>query len=517
MSIQSPLHTPGSPVFDPGSRHVLDSMPGVAYVETEGSTGMTSYVSPRIEALTGHPPERFVESRAFWYSLIHPDDRARIEAADLVADATSAPYLEEYRLIATDGRIVWVRDESVFVPAPEQRPGHWIGLIVDISEQKRLETELRSEAVKFKSLAERIPAVVYIEGEGGSDDAPYYISPQYLELFGYTPEERQANPTLWRELLHPEDRERMLEAARRSYELGGFNEDYRMIARDGRTVWVHDETVLIRDEQGTPLFWQGVLYDVTQQKRAEQELAQALDMERLAVERLREADDMKNTFLTAVSHDLRTPLSAILGSAITLESADELGITDDDRRQLIRSLARKARRLTAMVNDLLDIDRLTRGLVQPQQEPVDLGALLGRTVAESDVLDERKVHVRTEPIEAWVDESMVVRIVENLLANAVKHTPPDASIWVGAARSGEGVVLRVEDDGPGVPPEETDRLFEPFERGAASAPSPGLGVGLSLVARFAEAHGGRAWVEDRDGGGASFRVLFPDPAKRSGA
>ena len=134
-----------------------------------------------------------------------------------------------------------------------------------------------------------------------------------------------------------------------------------MVARDGRTVWVHDETVLIRDEQGTPLFWQGVLYDVTQQKRAEQELAQALDMERLAVERLREADDMKNTFLTAVSHDLRTPLSAILGSSITLESADELGITDDDRRQLIRSLARKARRLTAMVNDLLDIDRLTRG------------------------------------------------------------------------------------------------------------------------------------------------------------
>src|SRR4029453_8305762 len=176
------------------------------YVETEGPSGMTSYVSPRIEALTGHAPERFVEARAFWYSLIHPDDRARIEAADLVADATSAPYLEEYRLLATDGRIVWVRDESVFAPASERGPGHWIGLIVDISEQKRLETELRSEAVKFKSLAERIPAVVYIEGEGGSDDAPYYISPQYEELFGYPPAERQANPTLWRELLPPEER-----------------------------------------------------------------------------------------------------------------------------------------------------------------------------------------------------------------------------------------------------------------------------------------------------------------------
>jgi PAS domain S-box-containing protein len=471
-------------------------------------------VSPRIEALTGHPPARFVDSRDFWYSLIHPDDRERIEAADVVADATSAPYLEEYRLLASDGRVVWVRDESVHVPATDERPGHWIGLVVDISEQKRLESELRSEAQKFRSLAEQIPAVVYIEGAGGSADSPVYISPKYEELLGYTPEERRARPTLWRELLHPDDRDRVLLAEERATDDQPFSEDYRMIARDGRVVWVHDVTVPVRDGSGEIICYQGVLYDITEQKRAERELAQALDMERRAVDRLREADDMKNTFLTAVSHDLRTPLSAILGSAITLESADELGITEEDRRQLIRSLSRRARRLTAMVNDLLDIDRLTRGLVQPQREQVDLGALLGRTVAESDVLDERKVHVRTDPIEAWVDDSMVIRIVENLLVNAVKHTPPDASIWVGAARTDEGVVLCVEDDGPGVPPDEAGRLFEPFERGAASSPSPGLGVGLSLVGRFAEAHGGRAWVQGRDGGGASFRVSFPDPAIR---
>jgi PAS domain S-box-containing protein len=764
------MSTPTVPIesdlVHPGLRHVLESMPGVAYVETEGLNGITSYVSPRIERLLGYPPERFVESRSFWFDVIHPDDRARIEAADEASQRTREPYLQDYRMIAADGRVVWVRDEAIHVDASDGQPAHWIGLLVDItrereaearaadveqryrtlieqlpmvtyidapdesltnlyvspqvnellgrpsgmsgeewaqrvhpddrerarretiegvrsgepfaleyrmvrddgrviwvhdsattvrdergepayvlgsfvdvterkeaelrlealerryrtlveqlpavtymdradealtsiyvspqvervlgisaeaftnddawtrhlhpddreratreiraairtgvpftleyrmvrgdgsvvwireqgavvrdddgqpeyvqglyvdvSEQKRLESELRAEAVKFKSLAERIPAVVYIEGEGGSDDAPIYISPQYQELFGYTPEERQARPTLWRELLHPDDRDRVLEAAARSYGTDGFSEDYRMIARDGRVVWVHDETVLIRGDAGEPLFWQGVMYDVSERKRAEQELAQALDLERKAVERLREADDMKNTFLTAVSHDLRTPLSAILGSAITLESADDLGIPEDDRRQLIRSLARKAKRLTSMVNDLLDMDRLTRGLVQPRQELMDLGVLLGRTVAESDILEERTVHVQTEPIEAWLDESMVVRIVENLLVNASKHTPASSTIWVGAESTDEGVVLRVEDDGAGVPLAERERLFEPFERGERSAPSPGMGVGLSLVARFAEAHGGRAWVEDRPGGGASFRVLFPD-------
>jgi PAS domain S-box-containing protein len=512
----TPLDSPGLPLLGAGLDEVLAWMPGVAYVEADRPEGKTYYLSPRIEALTGYPTERFLESRDIWSRLVHPDDLERVRAADQRAEATHEAYHEEYRLLAADGHEVWVRDEASYVPGDVDRPPMWIGLLVDITEQKRLESELRSEAVKFRSLAEQIPAVVYIEGQGGSADSPVYISPQYQELFGYTPEERQARPTLWRELLHPDDRERVLLAEGQADDDHPFSEDYRMIARDGRVVWVHDTTVLVRDESGAPLFYQGVMYDMTEQKRAEQELAQALEMERRAVERLREADEMKNTFLTAVSHDLRTPLAAILGSAITLDNADELSISPDDRRQLTRSLARKAKRLTAMVTDLLDIDRLTRGLVQPRREQMDLGALLGRTVAESDVLEERTVHVQAEPLDAWVDESMVVRIVENLLVNATKHTPPTATIWVGARRVENGVVLLVEDDGPGVPMEERERLFEPFERGERSAPSPGLGVGLSLVARFAEAHGGRAWVEDRAGGGASFRVLFPDPTSRLG-
>ncbi len=494
-------------------RSLVEQLPAVTYMDTADEELTSIYVSPQVETVLGLSADAFVTDGA-WSAHLHPDDREQTVQSLRDAIRAGDPFTLEYRMIRPDGSIVWIRDRGSVVMNEAGEPAYVQGLYEDISEQKRLESDLRSEAVKFKSLAERIPAVVYIEGEGGSDDAPFYMSPQYEDLFGYTPDERQANPTLWRELLHPQDRERAIEAAKRSYEEGGFSEDYRMVARDGRIVWVHDETVLIRDDEGNPLFWQGVLYDISEQKRAEQELAQALEMERRAVDRLREADDMKNTFLTAVSHDLRTPLSAILGSAITLESADELGISAEDRQQLIRSLAKKAKRLTAMVNDLLDMDRLTRGLVQPRRELMDLGALLGRTAAESDVLDERTVHLQAEPIDAWIDESMVVRIVENLLVNAVKHTPPTATIWVGARRVVNGVVLRVEDDGPGVAADERDRLFEPFERGERSAPSPGLGVGLSLVARFADAHGGRAWVEDREGGGASFRVLFPDPTSR---
>jgi two-component system, sensor histidine kinase and response regulator len=139
LSTPTPLDARDLVAFDPGFHHVLGSMPGVAYVEAEGLNGITLYMSPRVEALTGHPPERFLDSRDFWFTLVHEEDRERVEAAEEAANTTSS-YLEEYRLLTADDRVVWVRDEAVYVPATERRPGHWIGLIIDITREKEAET-----------------------------------------------------------------------------------------------------------------------------------------------------------------------------------------------------------------------------------------------------------------------------------------------------------------------------------------------------------------------------------------
>ena len=115
-----------------------------------------------------------------------------------------------------------------------------------------------------------------------------------------------------------------------------------------------------------------------------------------------------------------------------------------------------------------------------------------------------------QPVVQPIDAAKVERIVENLLANTVRHTPSNASIWVRAWPEPDGVTIAVEDSGPGVPAEIRDIVFEPFRQGPeAPQHSPGVGVGLTLVRRFAELHGGRAWVQERDGGGASFRVFLP--------
>ena len=172
------------------------------------------------------------------------------------------------------------------------------------------------------------------------------------------------------------------------------------------------------------------MLDVTATKQASDGLERALELERQATEELRRADEIKTTFLTAVSHDIRTPLSAILGNALTLEGGDRLGITDEEKKQLIHSLAAKARRLNAIVTDLLDTERLARGVMEPKLQEIAVGRLVSLLVWDSEAMAGRQVHVDTRSVSAWVDPQMVSRIVENLLTNAARHTPATSQVWV---------------------------------------------------------------------------------------
>ena len=370
---------------------------------------------------------------------------------------------------------------------------------------------------RYRALSEQVPAVLYSEVHTPRG-AIVYESPQNQQLFGYTPEETM-RPDHWKSLIHPEDREWVLAENERVDRTGDpWHMEYRALTKDGRVLWVRDHAVLIRGEHGEPDYWQGYYIDITEQKQAEEALRQALERERQALERERQAaselralDEMKNTFLDAVSHELRTPLATVIGIALTLQRAGP-SLTEEDTVDLVDRLVANAGKLDRLLADLLDLDRLTKGIVAPQRSPTDLAALVSRVAQEWRQRSGRQVEVVVEPVVAWVDSAKIERVVENLLANAARHTTPDTPVWVKVARRSEGVLLAVEDAGGGVPQELRAILFEPFRQGpGAAAHAPGVGIGLSLVARFAELHGGRAWVQDRPGGGASFQVLLPDP------
>lgn len=374
----------------------------------------------------------------------------------------------------------------------------------ELEELRSLVEELRQTEAKYRSLVETLPAVVYLD-EYNVASTSIYISPHVETMLGYPPSEWQADRFLWAKILHPDDYERAMadqEEVLRTF--APWREEYRMMAKDGAVVWVDDRAVVVRSHSGEPLGWQGVWIDITPRKRAEADLQAALTREQDMVSELQASHELKDTVLHAVSHDLRTALTTMLGSAITLERA-EAELAPQERRELLAGLASGARRANRIVNDLLDTDRLERGLVLLQRSPLDVGALAARVVSELE-LGER-IQLDVQPVVVDADGAKVERILENLLTNFVRYTPADTAGWCRVRPDDEGGVrLVVEDAGSGVDDADKERIFEPFGRGPEGQ---GIGIGLSLVARFAALHGGRAWVEDRPGGGASFHVQLP--------
>ena len=485
-------------------RTLVETIPAITYIDVASDTNKspTLYISPQVQPILGYSPEEWMADPQLWMSSLHPDDCERVLEEDRASSFGATTRLSlEYRLIARDGHVVWIQDESVIVADENGVPRFEQGVMLDITARKEAEQAVTEAEAKYRALVEQIPAIVYI-GEVGEEGDWLYVSPQIERVLGYTVEEWLAHPHPMQSFTHPDDIASARAEEERAYGRGDMSHaEYRMRSKDGRWLWILDEAEPVLDEAGRVLFMQGVMYDITERKHAEEELARAL-------ERLREVDEMKNTFLQAVSHELRTPLTAILGLAVTLER-DDVGLDKSEMRDLATRIVSNSRKLDRMVADLLDLDRLTRGIVEPKLSDTDVGALVRHLVGETDFLDGQRVTVEAEPVVLAVDASKVEHIVENLLTNAVRHTSPVSHIWVRVATEDGGAMIVVEDDGPGVPDDMKAVIFEAFQRGPEAAETPGTGIGLSLVARFAELHGGRAWVEDRTGGGASFRIFLP--------
>jgi signal transduction histidine kinase len=284
--------------------------------------------------------------------------------------------------------------------------------------------------------------------------------------------------------IHPDDRELMRRAVERALaDAEPFALDHRCVTEDGGVRWLHGCARVVLDTRGRPVRMLGTAQDITEQRRL---------------------DELRDTILSAVSHELRTPLTAIVGFAQTLK---ERTLEPTLRTAVIESMFVQAQRLERLLADLLDLDRLRRGFVRPKFAETDIASLVEQVVAAHR--DQVPIAVRVELAHAAVDAPKVERIVDNLIVNAVRHTPVGTEIAVRVERGEGGVTIAVDDRGPGVAREDREAIFEIFHRGTRSDYTAGTGIGLSLVAQFTALHGGRAWVQENPGGGASFRVFLP--------
>jgi PAS domain S-box-containing protein len=384
----------------------------------------------------------------------------------------------------------------------------------ELQERRRAEHALREAELRYRTLVEHLPLVTYISPPDESV-GNVYVSPQVETLLGYPAGEWVTNPKLLHEAVHPDDLERVLADAGRLRETGEpLRSEYRYIAADGRVVWVLDETILVRDEQGTPLWVQGFLVDITENKEAGAAAEAARRDLSAQNERLRELDRLKDEFIALVSHELRTPLTSIRGYTELLLDGEAGDLTDDQRR-FLGVVERNSHRLLHLVGDLLFLAQVEAGKLVLDVGAVDLGAVASESVETARPQAEAKeitLTLATGPVPLVAgDRARIAQLLDNLVSNALKFTPEQGRVDVRVRALDNQAILEVRDSGMGIPADEQKFLFERFFRTTTATEQAiqGTGLGLAISKAIVEAHSGRITVASEQGAGTTFRVALP--------
>ncbi len=386
------------------------------------------------------------------------------------------------------------------------------------------ERALLTANASYRQLVEELPLVVYVALPGGKLQ---YVSPQIERLLGH-PQADWLNGTVrWRMLVHPDDLNNIVEyndyCRRNGLE---FNAEYRMVGADGAMIWVKDRGV--PHAHGDSHAMHGVLVDITALKTVQAELAEErrLLLDRVAerTEELQRANSelaraarIKNEFLSSMSHELRTPLHAVLTLSESLEEG-VYGPLSDRQKRTAQTIVESGRHLLTLINDLLDLTKIEAGRAELQIDMVDLHDVLAGAVR----MIERQAQLKgvrlicsfdaaLPPIEA--DARRLRQMVVNLLSNAVKFTPPGGRIELltRCCPTDQRVAIDVCDTGIGISAEQQLLLFQPFSQADSSLSRlhGGSGLGLALVRRLSELHGGTASVRSSPGRGSTFTIELP--------
>ena len=312
-------------------------------------------------------------------------------------------------------------------------------------------------------------------------------------------------------LLHPDDKPIAEAAVARALDTGVYQVEYRAVRPDGRTAWLTDRGRVVADTQGRPERIVGITRDVTLERETGLERERLLRHARESRDVAEAASRAKDEFLAMLSHELRNPLNVITAGLAVL---DQKAGPDDGAARVRQQVTIQVRHLTRLMDDLLDIARVTSGKIALNRRPVNLAAIVDRCLRLNDTSGLGRHAWRRSLAAVWVngDETRIEQIVVNLLTNATKFTPASGEIAIGVRAEDGDAVLTVTDTGIGIDPELLPSVFDVFVQGDRSVDRAqgGLGLGLTLVRRLAEMHGGSvAAHSDGPGRGASFTVRLP--------
>lgn len=394
-------------------------------------------------------------------------------------------------------------------------PGHRLRIAVvrDLTAAASRAEQRRKAEARYRTLVEQIPAVTFMANlEEGDNEI--YIGPQIEALLGYSQEEWLGNPVLWFHTMHPEDQELWNAEFARGIAAGGpFRADCRFFARDGRTVWVHGEARVVRDDDGRPVFIQGVAFDISEIKAAEQKTREAQET-LVRTEKLAAVGQLAAT----VGHELRNPLGAIRGAWLVLEKKLRALPEESNGRvtEFAGIITTELARCSQIIRELLDFSR-ERPL---HRTPCDLAAMIDSAisvVAKPAPAIALTMEVTGELPSINADADQLRQVLVNLAQNAVEAVDEHSGRVVVRASApavgAAGVVIEVVDNGKGIPPDVLTRIFEPL----FTTKLRGTGLGLALVAGIVRRHGGTIDVTSEPGVGTTFRLALPISEATAGA
>jgi len=449
------------------------------------------------------PAEVTPKTSEAFMALVHEGDRAGL-AARIDQATRDGVYSAEFRIVLPDGEVRWVSTRGRCLYDADGTPSAMTGVDLDITERKRDEEQRRAAEDRFRQLAEAIQQVFWMTDARG---ALLYVSPAFETIFGRSCESLAATPGVWMDAVHPDDRERVEQAAYVRLRRGAYDEVYRIVRPDGAVRWIRDRAFHMYDDAGELYRLVGAAADITEQRQLEEQLQQAQKME------------IVGRLAGGVAHDFNNLLTVINGMADLVLA----GMADDDpvRRDLTQ-IRLAGDRAAALTGRLLAISR--RQILKP--EIVDLSAIADglRDMIQRLLGEDIALVLELAPDLAGVkaDPGQIEQVVLNLVVNAVDAMPDGGVLTIETrtvhvdavyaaehpgTRPGPHAMLAVRDTGVGMDESVRRRVFEPFF--TTKTLGKGTGLGLSMVYGIVKQSGGSIWFQSEPGHGSRFTIYLP--------
>ena len=474
----------------------------VGMAQADPHTGRWVRVNQKLCDITGYAVSELIGMR--FLDITHPDDREYDwESLQRVVRGEAPDYRNEKRYIRKDGALVWVNVNVAMLRDDAGNPLRTVASIEDITERKRTEQALRDSEARFRSYVEHAPLGVFVVDRQGR-----YVdfNPAALEMLGYdaaTLASMSIPDLVWHE-----DRDLAMGQFADLLQGNQIESEHRLIKADGSPLWIALRAVKIADDR-----FMAFCHDIAERRRAEETLAANCQLAGVNAA-LAEADRRKDEFLAMLAHELRNPLAPIRNAVHLLRQ------NGADPAVLLRQhdiIERQVAHMARLLDDLLDVSRITHGKIEMRMRPLALADVLAQAIETADPLIQGRRHrLEYAPPSATLsvegDFDRLAQALGNLLANAAKYTEMGGRIWLEAAGEGGEVVIRVRDTGIGIAPEMLPRIFELFTQADRSLDRAqgGLGIGLTMARALVQLHGGT--IEARSAGprrGSEFTIRLP--------